>query len=81
MADVKNSSEKLSQGVKSGLKTIGGSISGAFSRIIASTETRKKPDLDKTLDALDKLAKLKDAWIFTKEEFDRKKKEQLLGPG
>ena len=75
---VKNSSEKLSQGVKSGMKTIGGSISGAFSRIKANTENKKKPDMDKTLETIEKLAQLRDAGILTEEEFDHKKKE-LLG--
>ena len=75
---VKASSEKLAKGVKAGVKSAGTGLSNAFLKAKNSVAAKKKNDMDRTLETIEKLAKMRDAGILTEEEFDRKKKE-LLG--
>ena len=75
---VKIGSEKLTEGVKAGARTVGTGPSSAFAKMKDGMAAKKKSDIDKTIEAIEKLAKLKEAGILTEEEFDHKKKE-LLG--
>ena len=74
---VKAGSDRISKNVKSGVKTVGSGLSGAFLRIKAGSDSQKKSEIDKTIEAIEKLAQLRDAGILTEEEFDQKKKELL----
>ena len=75
---VKASSEKLAKGVKAGVKSAGAGLTNAFSKVKSSAASKKKTDIDKTLETIEKLAQMRDAGILTEEEFNYKKKE-LLG--
>lgn len=75
---VKNSSEKLAEGMKSGARTVGSGLTNAFNKVKSGMQIKKKPEIDEAIEAIEKLAKLKEAGILTEEEFNHKKKE-LLG--
>ena len=75
---VKASSEKLAKGVKAGVKSAGAGLANAFSKVKSSAASKKKTDIDKTLETIEKLAQMRDAGILTEEEFNYIKKE-LLG--
>ena len=75
---VKASSEKLAKGVKAGVKSAGAGLTNAFSKVKSSAASKKKTDIDKTLETIEKLAQMRDAGILTEEEFNYIKKE-LLG--
>ena len=74
---VKTSTAKLSEGVKAGAQVIGTGLSGMLSKIKPGQRPEKKTDMDQTVEAIEKLAQLKEAGLLTEEEFASKKKELL----
>ncbi len=70
---------KLKEQLSKGIKVVGGGAAGAINKLKLGIGSKKKTeDMDKTLETIEKLAKLKEEGILSEEEFSAKKKE-LLG--
>lgn len=70
---------KIKEKLSKGIKAVGDGAAGAINKLKHGIAPNKKAkDMDKTLETIEKLAKLKEDGVISEEEFSAKKKE-LLG--